>query len=164
MLIYLYGLPGVGKNFIGNIYKSKFNFYFQDADEYLPEKMKNKLKQEQHFTIEDVRKYHHIIANKIYKLKKKHQNLVISQASLFIKHRQIIKNKNPLIKFIYIKSDRNTILNRLNYRNGYVTPIYMLELEKFLEIDKNNDFINNKSHDTIDSIIIQILKITKNDT
>jgi gluconokinase len=161
MIIYLYGLPGTGKNFIGEIYKSIFNFYFQDADEYLPIKMKNKLKQGEHFTIKDVSEYHHIIANKIYKLAKEHQNLVITQASLFIEHRQIIKDKNPLIKFVYINSDRSTILNRLNDRKGYVTPNYMLDLEKFLEIDKNDDIINNKSHDNVDSIIIQILKIMK---
>jgi carbohydrate kinase (thermoresistant glucokinase family) len=160
MLIYLYGLPGAGKNFIGEVYKSKFNFYFQDADEYLPEKMKNKLKQGKHFTVEDVKEYHYIIADKIYKLKKEHQNLIISQASLFSKHRQIIKDKNPSIEFIYINSDRNTIIKRLNHRKGYVTQKYMLDLEKYLEIDKNNYFINNKSHDTIDSITIQILKIT----
>ena len=69
MLIYLYGLPGTGKNFIGEIFKSRFNFYFQDADEYLPIKMKNKLKNGKHFTKEDVCEYHHIIANKIFKLR-----------------------------------------------------------------------------------------------
>jgi carbohydrate kinase (thermoresistant glucokinase family) len=159
MLIYLYGLPGAGKNFIGEVYKNKFNFHFQDADEYLPEKMKNKLKQGEHFTREDVKEYHYIIANKIYKLKKKHRNLVISQASLFIGHRQIIKDKNPLVKFIYINSDRNTIIKRLNHRKGYVTQKYMLYLEKYLEIDKNNDFINNKLNDDVDSIVIQILKL-----
>lgn len=161
MFIYLYGLPGAGKNFIGEIYKNKFNFYFKDADEYLPEKMKNKLKKGEHFTMEDVEEYHYIIANKIYKLKKKYQNLVISQASLFIKHRQIIKNKNPSIEFIYINSDRNTIITRLNHRKGYVTKKYMLYLEKYLEIDKNNSIINNKSSDNIDSIVMQILKIFK---
>ena len=161
MLIYLYGLPGAGKNFIGEVYKSKFNFHFQDADEYLPQKMKNKLKRGEHFTVEDVKGYHYIIADKIHELQKKYQNLVISQASLFIGHRQIIKDKNPSVEFIYINSDRNTIIKRLNHRKGYVTQKYMLYLEKYLEIDKNNYFINNKSHDTIDSITIQILKITK---
>ena len=58
-----------------------------------------------------------------------------------------------------INSDRNTIIKRLNHRKGYVTQKYMLDLEKYLEIDKNNYFINNKSHDTIDSITIQILCI-----
>jgi len=161
MLIYLYGLPGAGKNFIGEVYKNKFNFHFQDADEYLPKKMKNKLKRGEHFTVEDVKGYHYIIANKIYKLKKKYKNLVISQASLFIEHRQIIKDKNPLVEFIYINSDRNTIMNRLNHRKGYVTQKYMLYLEKYLEIDENNYFINNKSNDNIDSIVKQIFKILK---
>ena len=36
MIIYLYGLPGVGKNYIGEIFKNKFNFNFIDADDYLP--------------------------------------------------------------------------------------------------------------------------------
>ena len=161
MLIYLYGLPGTGKNFIGEIFKSRFNFYFQDADEYLPIKMKNKLKNGKHFTREDVYEYHHIIANKIFELREKHKKLVISQASLFIEHRQIIKNKNPLVKFIHINSDRNTIISRLNNRKGYVTEKYMLDIEKYLEIDEEDDIINNKSNDTIQSIIVQILKIIK---
>ena len=62
MLIYLYGLPAAGKNFVGEIFKNNFNFYFQDADEYLPKLMKDKLQKGEHFTIEDVMNYHQIIA------------------------------------------------------------------------------------------------------
>jgi hypothetical protein len=37
----------------------------------------------------------------------------------------------------------------------------MLYLEKYLEIDENNNYINNKSNDNIDSIVRQIFKILK---
>lgn len=161
MIIYLYGLPGAGKNFIGEIYKNKLNYHFQDADEYLLDTMKEKLKRGEHFTREDVREYHLVIADKIYKLSEEHLNLVISQASLFIEHRQIIKDKNTSVKFIYINSDRDTILSRLESRKGYVTQKYMLALEKFLEIDNNDDVINNSSQDTDDSISKQILQIMR---
>ena len=40
MIIYLYGLPAVGKNFIGELLKERYGFYFQDADKYLPKEMK----------------------------------------------------------------------------------------------------------------------------
>ena len=114
MLLYLYGLPGVGKNYIGKIFEEQFKFYFQDADKYLPFKMKKNLQRGEHFTKKDVKNYHYIIAKKLYHLSKKYNNLIISQASLFKDHRQIIKDKNPLVEFIYIKSDRDTIINRIN--------------------------------------------------
>ena len=156
MLIYLYGLPGVGKNYIGEIFKNKFNFHFQDADEYLPMNMKNKLKNEEHFTIKEVENYHKIIANNISELKLIYPNLVISQASLFKEHRKIIKKLNPEIHFIHIRSDINTINKRIKKRKGLVTKDYSDHLQKFLEIGTNDKFIENSSDTSIDDLTIII--------
>jgi gluconokinase len=110
MILYLYGLPAVGKNFIGEIIKEKYNFHFEDADHWLPQNMKIKLRNNEHFTIEEVANYHEIIAQKIFELKSKHENLVISQASLFIEHREKIKKINPEVKFILVSADLETML------------------------------------------------------
>ncbi len=152
MLIYLYGLPGVGKNYIGEIFKNKFNFHFQDADEYLPMNMKNKLKNEDHFTIKEVKNYHKIIANNISELKLIYSNLVISQASLFKEHRKIIKELNPEIYFIHIRSDINTINKRIKKRKGYVTQEYSDHLQQFLEIGPNDKYIENNFDTTIEDL------------
>ena len=92
MILYLYGMPGAGKNYIGEILKKKYDFFFQDADQYLTKEMKEKLKNGQHFTIKEVEYYHEIIAYKLIQLKLKYKNIVVSQASLLQKYLQ--KNEN----------------------------------------------------------------------
>ena len=153
MIIYLYGLPGVGKNYIGEIFKNKFNFNFIDADDYLPINMKTKLKNGKHFTKEEISNYHKIIAYNIFELKTLYSNLVITQASLFREHRKIIKNLNPEIKFIHIRSDINTINKRLKKRNGYVTQEYSDHLHKYLEVESNDTYIENNLNTTVEDLI-----------
>ena len=93
MIIYLYGLPAVGKNYIGKLISEKYNYYFKDGDDYLPTNMKNKLKNKVHFTLNEVGEYHYIIARKLKALSYCYDNIVISQASLFKEFRNIIKRK-----------------------------------------------------------------------
>jgi gluconokinase len=157
MILYLYGLPGVGKNYIGKLIAKRFNIFFQDADEYLPSYMKDKLKKGEQFTINDVEYYHQIIADKVKLLSNIHNNFVICQASFFKKHRDIIYNtvSKDKIYFIYIKANKNNIIDRLNKRGGYVTPNYMNEMYKYLEISNNDFFIVNNINNQDDDIINQ---------
>lgn len=153
MIIYLYGLPGVGKNYIGEIFKNKFNFNFIDADDYLPINMKTKLKNGKHFTKEEISNYHKIIAYNIFELKSLYSNLVITQASLFREHRKIIIKLNPETKFIHIRSNIDTINKRLKKRNGYVTQEYSDHLQKFLEVGTNDIYIENNLDKSMEDLI-----------
>ena len=159
MLFYLYGLPGVGKNFVGNIFEKQFNFKFIDADNYLTENMKEKLRERKHFTPEEVSEYHKIIAFNIFEIKSHYSNLVIAQASLFKKNRNLIKVLNPEIKFIHVKSNYQTINQRIKYRKGYVDKEYSDYLQKFLEISESDLEIVNSNNDNQNYLIKQIKKI-----
>jgi len=44
MVIILFGSPGVGKNYVGEILKNDFDFFFYDGDELLTLEMKNYIK------------------------------------------------------------------------------------------------------------------------
>ena len=159
MLFYLYGLPGVGKNFVGNIFEKEFNFKFIDADNYLTENMKEKLRERKHFTPEEVIEYHKIIAFNIFEIKSNYSNLVIAQASLFKKNRNLIKVLNPEIKFIHVKSNYQTINQRIKFRKGYVDKEYSDYLQKFLEISEFDFEIVNFNNDNQNYLIKQIKKI-----
>ena len=106
--------------------------------------------------------YHKIIAYNIFKLKSLYSKLVISQASLFRDHRKIIKNLNPEINFIHIRSDIDTINKRIVNRNGYVTQKYSNHLQKFLEVGFNDKYIENNSDTSVEDLINIISDLLKN--
>ena len=145
MILYLYGMPGAGKNYIGEILKKKFDFFFQDADEYLTAEMEEKVKNGEHFTIKEVEYYHEIIAYKLIQLKLKYKNIAISQASLFQKHRDIVKSLNQEVIFIHVSSDTKTISERIQKRKGHVTKQYAKDLQQYLQIGKEDYEIKNVS-------------------
>ena len=115
--------------------------------------MKTKLKNGKYFTKEEVCNYHKIIAYNIFELKTLYSKLVITQASLFREHRKIIKNLNPEINFIHIRSDINTINERIENRKGYVTHEYSDYLQKYLEVGANDTHIENNLDTTIEDLI-----------
>jgi gluconokinase len=160
MILYLYGMPGAGKNYIGEILKKKYDFFFQDADQYLTKEMKEKLKNGQHFTIKEVEYYHEIIAYKLIQLKLKYKNIVVSQASLFQKHRNIVKALNPEIVFVHINANIETILERIKKRKGYVTDTYAKDLQRYLQIGEKDCEIKNDSNTTEKDILQQFLDIS----
>ena len=150
MIIYLYGLPGVGKNYIGEIINKYYNYYFKDGDDYLTPIMKFKLKKGKHFTEKEVTDYHDIIAKEVLKLSKIHKNLVISQASLKKSNRDKIIKLVPSVVFINVHANIETIINRIEKRNGYVTKQYAKDLVNYLEVPKNEIIIiNDKSENYI---------------
>jgi len=163
MIIYLYGLPAVGKNYIGKLISEKYNYYFKDGDDYLPTNMKNKLKNKIHFTLNEVREYHYIIARKLKELSYCYDNIVISQASLFKEFRNIIKKENTSIIFVNVVSDIETILKRIDNRKGYVTRDYAIHLQQYLQVDsfdyilENNSTNNNILEKNIDNLLDTII-------
>ena len=147
MIIYLYGLPAVGKNYIGKLISEKYNYYFKDGDDYLPTNMKNKLKNKIHFTLNEVREYHYIIARKLKELSYCYNNIVISQASLFKEFRNIIRKENNSVVFVNIVSEMKTILKRIESRKGYVTKDYAIHLKKYLQVDSSDYILENNLDD-----------------
>ena len=160
MILYLYGMPGAGKNYIGEVLKKKYDFFFQDADQYLTKEMKEKLKNGQHFTIKEVEYYHEIIAYKLIQLKLKYKNIVISQASLFQKHRNIVKALNPEIVFVHVSASMETILERIQKRKGYVTEQYAKDLRQYLQIGEEDFEIQNDLNTKKKNILQQFLVIS----
>jgi len=44
ILIILFGLPGAGKNFVEDILRDEFEFFYYDIDDDIPEKIKEIVK------------------------------------------------------------------------------------------------------------------------
>ncbi len=133
MLIMLFGLSGSGKNYVGEILKNKFNYFFWDADEALTEEMKQCIKNKKSFTQEMRDRYFSIVIDKIKSLHNIYPNLVISQALYRNINRRQILSAFPDVFFIQIATTNELIIKRLRSRGDFIDEGYADLISKNFE-------------------------------
>ncbi len=135
MLIFLFGYPGVGKNFIGQLLEEKYGFYFYDADLDGTEAMKQAIAEHRLFTDEMRDEYYRIVIDRIRELRKKHPKLVIAQGLAKNKHRAWFREAFPGMKFLWVDCDEALMINRLKQRTApiVITEDYALMVKSIFE-------------------------------
>jgi len=124
MLIFLFGEPGTGKNFVGDLLSTHFEYYFWDADLALPLEMKNAIRNKQVFTQKMRDNYTQMIIGEVKNLQKKYNNIVVAQALFKEKNRIQIANQFSEALFILIMSSFDKIQERLQLRKSLVDNDY----------------------------------------
>src|SRR5687767_12930795 len=124
MLIFLFGHPGVGKNYVGDVLEQHFDYYFWDADLALTTEMKEYIHKKQIFTQEMRDQFVQIIIKEIAKLLETHKNLVVAQALYKEKNRKQLAKIFPDAKFILIQAQSDNIIARLKRRNNTIDQAY----------------------------------------
>ena len=101
-LVYLFGLPGAGKNFVGQLLEERFGYRFLDADRWLPEGMVRGLQQGRAFTpAERDHYYGTVIAGRIDALLEEAESqgatlrVAVGQATFKARHRTMIQSRRP---------------------------------------------------------------------
>ena len=84
----LFGLPGSGKTFVGNVFKDYFNYSFYEGDTDFTEEMKYAISKQIPFA--DVMRgvFFNKLISHIQQVKDQHENLVVAQAFIKEKYRQ----------------------------------------------------------------------------
>lgn len=159
MLIVLFGLAGSGKSFVGQVLANVFHYYFWDADEVLPVKMQECIRDKKPFTQDMRDELTQIIINKTNELRNNHQNIVISQALYKEKNRREIQTHFPDALFIQIKSNSKIITQRLKTRHNWVDEDYAKKLEVNFELPilAHHVIINNKDEAELINQLKQLL-------
>ncbi len=146
MIFLLFGKPGAGKNFVGDVISKNFDFYHYDADKDLPDYLIKKIKTNQLATDEERMDFYNIVIDKINFLKKTQQNIVVSQATIKEKFRQLLIDKFPEIKFVYVRADSDIAAKRLLKRKHFVSKKYADDLEALFEEPRLEHFILNNNY------------------
>lgn len=157
MLLFLFGLPGVGKTFIGKLLQQKYGACFWDGDEALDEKMIAYIYEEIPFTTEMTEKLTETMIRSIEeKLAtiEKDRLLVVAQAMLIEKDRRTFTKKFKELQFIQVKSDPALADKRIESRNNWVTPKFAENIRKSFkpyqaEADNYPALINNSDSEAI---------------
>lgn len=146
-LVVVFGIPGVGKSYVGRIIESDFGYYCYDADEDLTEEMIASIKQEQVFTASMRQHYFDLVIAKTKELLKKYPNVVITQALIKEQNRHQLLAELPTAKFIHVTADDAVINQRLQTRNNWISIAFANKIRAIFEepriahfkIDNNSD-------------------------
>ncbi len=128
-LIYLFGLPGAGKNFVGEMLRDEWGMQFADADEWLLEDMKQSLARGEGFTPEQRDRYYASVAARIGQLKAAvpepaadHpggegflpvRGLAVAQATFKAQHRRLVAAAHPEVQLWWVRAVESDRIDRL---------------------------------------------------
>lgn len=149
LLIILFGLPGTGKTFVGNIFKKYFDFYFYDGDDDLTEEMKKAIKIQRVFTDQIrnaffkklIKNIQNLLALSEVEGKSKYKNLIIAQTFIKEKYRADLLRKIPEAKFILIETKKSVREKRLIQRIDYPLD---LEYARKMKINFDTPMIDHQ--------------------
>lgn len=163
MLLILFGPPGAGKSFIGNLLEDDYDFYFYDADIDLTPKLREAIQNKQSFTQAMRDEYYSVVLDKIDTLTSKHQNIIVAQAFAKEKNRQELLACFPQAKFIYIDADFARVNERLQKRNDWVTLDYAEKIRKIFEVPmiEHSVLDNNRDKTHLKKQLATLLQVTK---
>lgn len=133
-IVVLFGLPGSGKTFIGNILKKYFNFYHYDGDIDLPDNMKKAIRTKTVITNSMRNIFFQKIIQSTKRLKKKYESIVVTQTFIKEKYRQLFLREFPQARFILTQT--NPVLREARLRKR---KDYPLDLEYVRKMCRNFD-------------------------
>ena len=124
MLLILFGLPGAGKSFAGQLLRDRFGFFFHEADDDIPEDYKRAVAAGQ--VVDDERRdaYHRHLLDRLAELHAAHPRLAVAVPLLRDRHRRWIQERFPDCVFILVQCEPARWRARLDNRTHTVSLDY----------------------------------------
>lgn len=121
------GVSGTGKTTVGKLLAEHLNLPFMDADDFHPEKNVEKMSKGIPLDDSDRKPWLSKLRKEI-ELQNRQGGAVLACSALKKTYRDILSgSKQNDVRFIYLKGDRETILNRMNQREDHYMPASLLD-------------------------------------
>lgn len=160
MIVIVFGLAASGKTYVGQVISKYFDFYHEDADQWLSGDMKQYISEKKIFTLDMLENLTSSIIANIERLSNKYDNIVISQALYREKNRKTIKKyfTSQELMFLRVDASDEIICQRLLERGDWVMPDYASSMRQFFQPMQEAKTINNNKFGE-ESIIKQLNNI-----
>jgi len=132
-VIFLFGLAGAGKNFVGDLLSRHSGRLVYHADTDIPESMRHAIAQKKNFTDQMRDEFFEVIRHKVLELQGKHRQLIITQAAYKQRHRDFIRQHIPGVQFVHVTADDVVIAQRLQRRGDWISPEYAAQMRAQFE-------------------------------
>jgi gluconate kinase len=160
MLIYLFGLPAAGKNYVGEVLAEQFGFYFHDADCDLTADMHEAIRLGQPFTEAMRDRFYDVVIDRIEELTASHQNVAVAQATFKEKHRNRILECFPQALMVLVEADEAIRIERLRRGNNLITADYARQIASFYE-PPECDCVVLENNDGREAVVRQLMGLLK---
>ncbi len=115
-VLFLFGLSGAGKSFVGDIIGELSHWFVYHADAHLSDEMILALKKNRPFTNAMRDRFFLIVAEKIRCLQQHHRHLVVTQGVYKQRHRDYLISKIPDMEMLCVEASDQVITKRLANR------------------------------------------------
>jgi gluconokinase len=159
ILLILFGLPGAGKSFVGEVLRSDFGFFCHEADDDIPEDYRQLVLAGQ-VVGEPMRDaYHRHLLDRIAALHAAHPGLAVAAPLLRDRHRHWIRRRFPEAVFILVRCDQGAWEARLGERTHTISLDYARKVAGLFEPVTLNHYTLENSADGLSSLRRQIAAI-----
>ena len=120
MIKLLFGKAGSGKSHIGELASARYGFHFYDADEDLPERFRQAIKNQESVTDEVRDEYMDRVIVTLRRLMLTNERICSCQALFRNKYREKILEAIPSVEYVWVDAPDHLISSRLENRVGHV--------------------------------------------
>ena len=118
-LFIIFGFPGAGKTFVGNVLREHYNIHVHDGDDELPDRM-NKAIQKSRLVTDDMRdEFFENIIRKLKHLTSTYPAVALTQTCIKERYRKHVLKEFPYAVFLLVQTDTDTREKRLSKRTTY---------------------------------------------
>lgn len=119
MLLVIFGLPGAGKSYLGNILQKTFGFFHYDGDEALPMNMKKALLKGQPVTDRQRSIFFNRLIQQLKKITVQFKDIAVSQTFIKEQYRLRFAKHFPKAVFLLVRANRLIREKRLSERKTF---------------------------------------------
>ena len=132
-LLILFGLPGAGKSFVGQVLRDDFGYFFHEADEDIPDDYRRAVAAGEVVDEERRDAYHLHLLERIADLSSGHARLAVAVPLLRDRHRRWILERFPQAVFILVECEPERWQARLAGRTHTVGLDYARKIVSMYE-------------------------------
>ncbi|MBV1914215.1 MAG: hypothetical protein KUG72_02450 [Pseudomonadales bacterium] len=145
-IIFLFGLSGAGKSYVGNLIGELDDWYVYHADDDLTDEMLLALKEQRPFTESMRDDFFPVVAQRLLALSRKHKRIVVTQGVYKQRHRDYMMTAIPEMEMLCVDASNPFIEQRLGNRAKGISNASAEALRRDFELpDRETKVITNQS-------------------
>ncbi len=145
-ILFLFGLSGAGKSYVGNLIGEMADWYVYHADDDLTDDMLLALKEQRSFTEQMRDDFFPVVAERILALAKTKKRIVVTQGVYKQRHRDYLLAAIPEMEMLCVDASNQFIEQRLGHRSNGISNASAEALRRDFELPDNKTKVITNQH------------------